>query len=137
MTQASGFFPHDRSFVSPETFDAFIAIMDRLEVILDLETRALRRHDHASLSEGARQKRQGLLELDRIMRALGGSIPSADIVARLARFREKVAGNQAALAIELEAAAAVTNIITRAIREADSDGTYSRAAGRLAGYDFS
>lgn len=135
MTQAA-FFPIDRPFVSPETYDAFFAVMDRLDVVLGNETRALSRHDHRHLVEAARQKRQGLLELERIMRALNGAIPSADITARLARFREKLGANQAALRIELDAAEAVAGIITKAMRDLESDGTYSRSHGRATAYDL-
>ena len=134
MTHAS-YFPADRPFVSPETYDAFFAVMDRLDVVIAMETRALGRHDHRGLGEAARQKRQGLLELERITRSLKGAIPSADITARLANFREALAANQAALRIELDAAEAVTAIITRAMRDLESDGTYSRAHGRAA-YDL-
>ena len=132
----SALFPADRRFVSPETYDAFFAVMDRLDAVSAGETRALARHDHRELADAARQKRQGLLELERIMRSLKGTIPSSDIAARLARFREALAANQAALRIELDAAEAVSAIITRAMRDLESDGTYSRAHGRAAAYDL-
>lgn len=126
----------DRPFVSPETHEAFAAVMNRLEAVIAAETGALARHDHRDLAEAARQKRQGLLELERILRALKGAIPSADIVARLARFRTALAANQAALQVELDAAEAVSAIITKAMRELECDGTYSRAHGRAAAYDL-
>lgn len=134
MTQ-SALFPASRPFVSPETFDAFFAVVDRLDVVLAWETRALSRHDHRDLAEAARQKRQGLLELDRITRALKGTIPSTEIAERLSRFREALAVNQSALDVELGAAQAVTRIITHALRDLESDGTYSRSYGRAAAYD--
>ena len=132
----SAVFPADRRFVSPDTYDAFVAVMDRLDVVVANETRALARHDHRELAEAARQKRQGLLELERIMRSLKGTIPSTDIASRLARFREALATNQAALRVELDAAEAVAAIVTRAMRDLESDGTYSRAHGRAAAYDL-
>ena len=132
----SAVFPADRRFVSPDTYDAFVAVMDRLDVVVANETRALARHDHRELAEAARQKRQGLLELERIMRSLKGTIPSTDIASRLARFREALATNQAALRVELDAAEAVAAIVTRAMRDLESDGTYSRALGRAAAYDL-
>ena len=135
MTQAA-FFPIDRPFVPPETYDAFFAVMDRLDVAIAGETRALARHDHRDLVEVARQKRQGLLELERIMRALKGAIPSAGITARLVRFRDALGVNQAALRIELDAAEAVAGLITKAMRDLESDGTYSRSHGRAAAYDL-
>ena len=132
----SAVFPADRRFVSPDTYDAFVAVMDRLDVVVANETRALARHDHRELAEAARQKRQGLLELERIMRSLKGTIPSTDIASRLARFREALTTHQAALRVELDAAEAVAAIVTRAMRDLESDGTYSRALGRAAAYDL-
>lgn len=129
-------FPHDRPFVSPDTFQAFFAVMDRLDVVIANETRALARHEHRDLADAARLKRQGLLELDRILRALAGTIPSTEIVARLARFRDSLGANKAALEVELGAAQSVAAIITRAMRELESDGTYSRAHGRATAYDL-
>ena len=132
----SAVFPADGRFVSPDTYDAFVAVMDRLDVVVANETRALARHDHRELAEAARQKRQGLMELERIMRSLKGTIPSTDIASRLARFREALAVNQAALRVELDAAEAVAAIVTRTMRDLESDGTYSRAHGRAAAYDL-
>lgn len=126
----------DRPFVSPETYDAFFAVMDRLDIVIADETRALARHDHRGLAEAARQKRQGLLELERLMRSLKGAIPSAEITTRLAKFREALDADKAALRIELDAAEAVAAIITRAMRDLESDGTYSRAQGRAGAYDL-
>ncbi len=132
----STLFPADLPFVSPETYDAFVAVMNRLDVVIACETRALVRHDHRELAEAARQKRQGLLELERLKRSLKGTIPSADITKRLASFRVALDANQAALRIELDAAEAVAAIVTRAMRDLESDGTYSRAHGRAAAYDL-
>lgn len=135
MTQ-SALFPADHRFVSPETYDAFVAVMDRLDMVVASETLALARHDHRELAEAARQKRQGLLELERVRRSLKGTIPSTEIAARLGRFREALSANQAALKIELDAAEAVAAIVTRALRDLESDGTYSRSHGRASAYDF-
>lgn len=136
---AAPFFPTDRPFVTAETLDAFTAIMDRLDLILDAETDAMRRHDHRGLAESARQKRQGLLELNRIMKTIEAAIPSTEIMSRLATFRAKLAINQGALKIQLDAMKAVTGTIVRIMRDLDSDGTYSRSEagghGQAFGYD--
>ena len=124
----------ERSFVSPETFDAFVSLIGRLETIIVRETEMLRSHSHKGLSESTRQKRQGLLELNRLMRAMENTIPSQDIISRLADFRRSLASNDAALKIELRAAQEVNAIIVRVMRDLESDGTYSRAYGR-ADYD--
>ncbi len=125
----------ERSFVSPETYDAFFSLMARLEVVIERETEMLRAHRHDGLTESTRQKRQGLLELNRMLRSMENTIPSQDIISRLADFRKRLASNDAALKIELRAAQEVNAIIVRVMRDMESDGTYSRAFGR-ADYDL-
>ncbi len=120
----------DRSFVSPDTYDALVALIGRLDAVIATETAALGRHDHAGLAEATRQKRQGLLEMARLTKAMSNTVPSQDILARLAAFRARLAANEAALQVELRAAHDVGAVIVRALREAESDGTYSRAHGR-------
>ena len=125
----------DRSFIPPDTYDAFVSLLGRIEGVVENETAMLRMHHHKGLAEFTRQKRQGLLELNRLMRALDNTIPSQDLIARLAAFRKKLAANDAALQTALRAAQEVNAIIVRVMRELESDGTYSRAQVR-SGYDF-
>ena len=121
----------DRSFIAPEVYDAFAAVLTRLEAAVEEETAMLRAHRHGRLPEHTRQKRQGLLEVNRLMRQLENTIPSQDLIARLAAFRAKLAANDAALQVEMRAAQAVTATVVRVMREIESDGTYSRAAARF------
>ena len=132
---APDLFPADRHFISPETYDAFFAVIERLEAIIIGETRALRAHSHADIGDFTRQKRQGFLELNRLMRAMKNTIPSQDVIARLASFRTTLDTNDSALSTHLRAVSDVTDIIVRVMRDAESDGTYSRAFAR-ADYDF-
>ncbi len=120
----------DRGFVSPETYDALVALLSRIEAVIDAETAMLRLHSHAGLPEFTRQKRQGLLELNRLMKAMANTVPSQDLIAKLAAFRAKLAANDGALQVELRAAQEVSATIVRTLREFESDGTYSRAHGR-------
>ena len=126
MTAAAAFFPDDRKFVSSETYDAFFAVVGRLEAAVDAETRALASGRNPEVAELTRQKRQGLLELNRLMKAMERAIPSQDIIAKLAGFRRKLGENDAALRVHLQAVREVNALIVKVMREADSDGTYSR-----------
>ena len=130
----SAFFPHDRKFVSPETYDAFFAVIERLETTIDGETAALATNRSGGITDFTRQKRQGFLELDRISRSMEQTIPSQDVIARLARFRARLEANDAALRMHLRAVQEVTTLIVKVMRESESDGTYSQAYGR-ADYD--
>jgi ABC-type transporter Mla subunit MlaD len=125
MTAAALFTP-DRTFVSPDVYDAFFAVVDRLETTLERETAALNAQRHGDIAEFTRQKRQSFLELNRLMPALERSIPSQDIIDRLARFRGTVERNDAVLRRQMNAVQEVTDLIIRAIRDFESDGTYSR-----------
>lgn len=127
MTSAPPLFATDRRFIAPEAYDAFVSVIARLEATLDEENAALGAQRHAGLAELTRQKRQGFLELDRILRSLDQTIPSQDIIARLADFRRKLAANETLLKRHLRAIQEVTDIIVKTMREHESDGTYSRS----------
>ena len=128
-------FPADRAFITPETYDAFFAVIERLEATIIGETRALKAHRHGDLGDFTRQKRQGFLELNRLMKAMRNTIPSQDVIARLGSFRKTLDANDSVLSTHLRAVSDVTDIIVRVMRDAESDGTYSRAFAR-ADYDF-
>ena len=124
-------FPSDRPFVSPAVYDAFFAAVERLEATVAAETAALASNRLGDLARLTVQKRQGLLELSRIERQITAAIPSQDIIARLATFRRALEANGHALSVHLAAMRDVNDIIVRAMRDAESDGTYSRAYGRV------
>ena len=69
------------------------------------------------------------------MRAMQNTIPSQDVIARLASFRTTLDANDSVLSTHLRAVSDVTDIIVRVMRDAESDGTYSRAFAH-ADYDF-
>lgn len=125
----SALFAHDRKFISPEVYDAFFVVIERLEATLDRETTALAAQRHGEIAEFTRQKRQSFLELNRIMRSLEYAIPSQDIIARLTTFRRKLQANDAMLRRQMRAVQEVTDIIVRVVQDFESDGTYSRGYG--------
>ena len=135
MHAHSPVFPTDRTFVPPETYAAFFAVVERLEAVLAAETAALGAQRHHLLPDLTRRKRQGFLELTRITPQLAAAIPSQEIIARLTTFSGVLEANAAMLQTHMRAVKGVTDIIVRVMREADSDGTYSRAHGRAA-YGF-
>lgn len=135
MTTHPQTFAFDRKFVPPDTYDAFFAVVERLEATIEGETAALATHRPGAVANFTRQKHQGFLELDRIMRAIEACIPSQDIIARIASFKRKLEANDVMLRTHLKAAQEVTEIIVRVMRESESDGTYSRSYAR-ADYGF-
>ena len=115
---------------SDPALSTFMTIMDRLETIVEDETQALSRNRPGRIGETGQRKRQGMLELGRAMRRLPRSGADAQVQARLIRFAAKLEDNRRLLDIHLRAVRGVADLIAKTMREMDSDGTYSRLAGR-------
>ncbi len=104
---------------------AFERCIDRLEEVVDQETAALRNRSHADLREFNNRKSQGLLELSRSLKFFQAAPPSNAVLERLAGLREKLDVNQAVLKLHLDAVREVSTIMSDAIRDSESDGTYT------------
>jgi len=109
---------------SPELTKAALA---RLEKALDDENAALGRFDAANIGEFSRIKTQCLLELQRPAPLYPAQDPQ--LQARLRGLQQKLELNRWLLNLHLEAAKEVSTVIMTAIRESESDGTYSRYSG--------
>lgn len=108
-----------------------VSALERLEETLDMETSAFAERRPLDLPEINRRKNRGLLELSRAARQLppeAGLGADTALAARLTRLRGKLAENQHVLAVHLAAAQEVGAILDRALRDAESDGTYSARA---------
>lgn len=101
--------------------------IQRLEEIVDQETYALRARKAIDLKEFNDRKSQALLELTRSLRLVQGSGPDPALAARVGTLKVKLAVNQAALKVHLEAVREISNSLADAIRQAESDGTYTQA----------
>lgn len=110
---------------SPRNLAAFMDALGRVEHVIDAETAALRGLKVVDLSDFNARKSRGLLDLTRAVRALDGAILDPASSARLALLRTKLEANQAALAMHLSAAREITQTVAQAIRDSESDGTYS------------
>jgi len=89
-----------------------LPVVDRLRQALDEENQDIARRGPVDYRAYNLRKSQGLLELNRLAPAL------ADLQAKLET-------NHRMLHTQLKAARAVSEIIAKAIRESQSDGTYS------------
>ena len=107
-----------------------LAVVERLCETVAEENDAIARRlafDHHGC--GLR-KSQGLLELSRVSAAFAGAAPGAGLRNAVGRLTSVLEENQRRLRVRLEAAKAVSNIVARAIRDSQSDGTYSARAWR-------
>lgn len=102
-----------------------IGVVERIEQTVDAETAALRQFKAIDLREFNARKSQGLLELTRSLRSLGGGGLDAQTQARLQHLRAKLDANQMALATHLKAAREITTLVAETIQDSESDGTYS------------
>jgi hypothetical protein len=105
-------------------------VIERLEEVVEQETAALRGRTAVDLKDFNTRKSQGLLELNRALRALDAG-PAGDeaLRARLAGLRGKLDANRAVLEVHLAAVREVATALADAIRDADSDGTYMPSIG--------
>lgn len=101
--------------------------VERLEEVLDQETVALQSRTAIDLKEFNDRKSQGLLELTRAMRHFEGAVPDEAALTRLASLRAKLEINRAALKMHLDAVREISTVVSDAMRNAESDGTYSQS----------
>ncbi|MBX2806941.1 MAG: hypothetical protein KTR19_13285 [Hyphomicrobiales bacterium] len=105
----------------------------QLETLIEEETEALRNQKSSNFSElNIRElnirKNRDLLELEAAVTACLNAGVSEDIIrSSLSGLRAKLAQNQSLLQMHVRAVREVSSIISAAIAEADSDGTYSMA----------
>ena len=113
---------------SPALTELTKAALLRLEKALDQENEALVAFDSQHLGEYSRIKTQSLLELQRSAASLSPDQAPPELLQLLSNLRQKLELNRWLLLLHLEAAKEVTTVITSAIRDAESDGTYSRVS---------
>lgn len=100
-------------------------VLQRLEEVVQQETEALQSRRVADLQDFNTRKSHCLLELTRALRLIEGTPLDKVLAARLTGLRAMLEVNRAVLKTHLDAAQEVSTIIADALREAESDGTYS------------
>ena len=99
-------------------------IIDHLERVIREETELLDRNEIADLHEYNMRKSQGLYSLSRALRIPEGQgLPPATIE-KLQSLRATLKANEIALSRHLQAVREIATLISEAMREAESDGTY-------------
>ncbi len=102
-----------------------LSVIGRLSQTLDEENEDVARRGPVDYPAYNLRKSQGLLELNRLVGALADRQVGPALGAALGDLHAKLETNRRMLRTQLQAAQAVSDIIARAIRESQSDGTYS------------
>jgi hypothetical protein len=100
--------------------------LDRMEATIDQETALLRENRVVELGDFNRRKRQGLLEINRILRKFSHGDLERVERPRLHRLTALLEANQRMLAHHLKAVDEIARLVARALQDAESDGTYGR-----------
>jgi len=100
----------------------------RLEIVVDEEAAALTSRGPIDFEAINRRKSHSLLELTRLSRSAAGSAAAAALEPDFARLAGKLARSRELLQLRLSASQEIAELITDAMREAESDGTYSTAS---------
>ena len=109
---------------------AALPVVERLVAFIDAENRDLEEGRGVQYETYSQSKNQGLLELNRLAPALGGATAAGPLRDALAALHAKLEINRRALAVQLKACHAVSEIIARAIQDGQSDGTYTALGWR-------
>ncbi len=99
-------------------------IIEQLDTVVQQETALLKNKASVDLGEFNVRKSQGLYDLSRALSRLHGQVLQPRTVAKLESLRSTLAANQAALSVHLQAVREVADVITAAVRDSESDGTY-------------
>ncbi len=114
----------DDRVVDTASQSTLLSALERLEDLVREETQALRAHADIDFAEISRRKSRSLLELTRIARAVPPRLDTGTLQ-RVRVLRDALEQNFELLGLHLAAAQEVGSILHSAIREAESDGTYS------------
>jgi hypothetical protein len=107
-----------------------LAAIRRLETIVEEETVALATGKKIDFDDFSARKSRSMLEFVRLMRArmhLGNDV---EITGEIQRLREKLERNRSILEMHYDAVREVAAIIVKAIKDAESDGTYTGRAAQ-------
>ena len=111
---------------------AALPIVERLRDALAAENSDIATGRRVAYESYSLRKNQALLELNRLLPVLGGAAGEGALGEALADLLIKLEVNAQALHVQLKASTAVAEIIAKAIRDSQSDGTYTALAWKCA-----
>lgn len=102
-----------------------LPVIDRLRLAVEAENRDLARRSPVDYLGFSQRKSQGLMELNRLRPALAGLRTNARAKEAISDLSAKLDTNHRLLGLQLKAAQTISGLVARAIRDGQSDGTYS------------
>ncbi|MBW7972129.1 flagellar biosynthesis protein FlgN [Bradyrhizobium sp. BR 10289] len=102
-----------------------LASIRRLAGIVEEETAALATGKKIDFDDFSARKSRSMLEFVRLMRARMHLGAEAEVTEEIQRLREKLERNRSLLEMHYDAVREVASIIVKAIKDAESDGTYT------------
>jgi hypothetical protein len=115
----------DKSAREDPALAMILPVLNRVWLAVEAENGELSRGRGVDYPAHSQRKSQGLLELSRMPATLASVSAHPAARAALADLSAKLDLNRRLLQIQLRAARTVSGILARAIRDGQSDGTYS------------
>jgi hypothetical protein len=107
-----------------------LAAIRRLETIVEEETVSLETRKKIDFDDFSARKSRSMLEFVRLMRARMHLGSEVEVIDEIQRLREKLERNRSILEMHYDAVREVATIIVKAIKDAESDGTYTGRAAQ-------
>ncbi|KZL17769.1 hypothetical protein PsAD2_02886 [Pseudovibrio axinellae] len=117
------------AYILPEDYIALSKSINRVDALLEAENGALLGKDDIDLEESAYLKGRAMLDLDMAGKVVGPENLPSEIVVRLQDLQEKLTVNLKLLSTQLNAVRDVSGILSKVMKEQDSDGTYESLVG--------
>ena len=115
----------DNGAAEARSLAMILPVVGRLRMAVGAENKELARRGAVDYPTHSARKSQGLLELNRLRLALASARTHPAARAALADLSAELDINRRLLQVQLRAAQTVSEILARAIRDGQSDGTYS------------
>lgn len=125
--------PFIRPTADAQTIGSALSLIERLRETLAAESADVVRRGRVDYEAYNWRKAQGLLELSRFTPVLALAHSHPALRAAVAGLNAALENNARVLSVQLKAAKAVADIVAQAVRDGQSDGTYSAMAWRETG----
>lgn len=103
-----------------------LSAIDRIEAVVLEETDALRRSTNYDLASSNNRKSHSIVDFNNAVRKLQKSDIDQELIDRLEAMRQHLRENHYVIKLHLEAIKEISALLSDAMRDAESDGTYSR-----------